>query len=132
MLCAVPTAYQPTDDVTLTDGDTITASVLLTHDIRLTRQAIRAANYDAWESRRNRQSKPFADFTDAQWAIEQAKGEKAKQELAELLASGELYVVLKGRDVYGRLLGEFWVYRRDTDELVDVAKHMAGKGHVRK
>jgi endonuclease YncB( thermonuclease family) len=132
LLSASPVAYVPTSDATSGDGDTITANVLLTDDIQLVGQSIRAANYDAWESTRYRRSKPFNEFSQAQWQAEIAKGLRAKSDLSELLGSGQLFVVLRGRDVYGRLLGEFWIYRRQSDELIDVAATMRARGHVRR
>ena len=132
LFAASPVAYLPATDITITDGDTVSASLVLTPDIQLIRQSIRSVNYDSWESFRSRRSKPFTDFTDTQWKAEQVKGAKAKDELAALVSTGDLYIVLRGRDVYGRLLAEFWVYREATDELIDVAEVMKAKGHLRK
>lgn len=133
LLCsAAPVAYFPAHSTTVSDGDTVSTTVVLTEDVHLAKQSIRAANYDAWENKRNRQSKPFSTFTDAQWKAEIAKGMRARDDLTALLSTGDLYVVITGREVYGRLLGKWYVYQAETDELIDVAKVMAAKGHVRK
>lgn len=132
VLSAAPVSYVPVKDYTVGDGDTVTGTLVLTEDIRLVNQSMRAASYDAWENKRNRRSEPFASFSDFQWRAEMLKGEKARSDLEKLLMQGEVYAVLRGREVYGRLLVDWYVYVRESDELVDVSDWMRDRGHVRK
>lgn len=109
-----------------TDGDTVSTSlVLLPCGVALYRQSIRASNYDAWEKSRLRFG---GKTTDA----EIVKGVKAKQALANILATGKLFMEpgAEPRDKYGRLLGRFVIVTTDK-RTIDVAKFMREAGHCR-
>lgn len=128
-----PVAYIPTIDAEVVDGDTIRTGLELGFGVYVERFPIRAANYDAWESSRIRRSGAFGSFTEEQWKAELAKGNAAESFLKELLKTGRLYVVLeKKRDVYGRLIGRFYVYDKKSDKLIDVADEMKINGHTRR
>jgi endonuclease YncB( thermonuclease family) len=61
-------------------------------------------------------------------------GKAAREFLTTLVASGEIHVTPQAggkRDVYGRLLGEFWL-RKPGGEWIDVAAEMKRGGHVRR
>jgi len=131
LLGVEPVAYLEISEVEVIDGDTIKAVVHLGGGVNLDKQSIRAVNYDAWESRRFRRSKPFSSFTDQQWEAEVIKGKVATNAVSELIASGKLFVVLESkRDTYGRLLGRFYVYRNGN--LFGVADELKRGGHTRR
>lgn len=117
------------------DGDTVLATVRLPWGISLGPEAVRASNYDAWEVTKARRSVEVTDD-------EIAKGKAAREFLAALVGFaangqrgvGDLYLTPNAggkRDVYGRVLGEFWL-RRPDGEWVDIAEEMKRRGHVRR
>lgn len=117
----------PIDVIEVHDGDTILARILLPWKISLGPEQIRAVNYDAWEISRARRT---VEITDG----EIAKGKAAREFVATIAKERKLYVTPQAggkRDVYGRVLAEFW-FRGDGGEWVDLGKLMTEKGHVRK
>jgi endonuclease YncB( thermonuclease family) len=109
------------------DGDTVLAIVRLPWRVSIGPESIRAANYDAWEISRARRAVEVTDD-------EIKAGKAAREFLTTLVASGEIYVTPQAggkRDVYGRLLGEFWL-RKPGGEWIDVAAEMKRGGHVRR
>lgn len=122
---ATVAAYQLVEVVAV-DGDTVNARILLPWKVSLGPESIRASNYDAYESRRNR--KTVGPITDG----EIASGKAAAKALEELLTNSRVFVVPDGngkRDAYGRILGELWLKR--DNEWVDVSAWMKEHGHVR-
>ena len=113
-------------DVTVHDGDTITATINLGWKIMLVKEHVRASNYDAWEITKTRKTVgPISDD-------EIEKGKKAKAFVEECARGARLYVVPSAsgqRDVYGRVLGEIWLSR--GNEWIALADVMREKGFVR-
>ncbi len=117
----------PVDVKEIHDGDTILATVRLPWRVSLGPEAIRAADYDAWEVSRARRTVEVTDD-------EIAAGKKAREFLVSLVAGGELHITPQAggkRDVYGRLLGELWLRKRGG-EWISVAEEMKRGGHVRR
>jgi len=113
--------------VEIHDGDSVLAAVRLPWRVTLGPEMIRAADYDAWEITKARRTVEVTDD-------EIKAGKAAREFLASLVESGELHVTPQAggkRDVYGRLLGEFWL-RKKGGEWVSVAEEMRRLGHVRK
>ena len=120
-------ALFPLTDVAVLDGDTIRADVRLPYSITLEDREIRAADYDAAESSRRRKTVKVTDE-------EIVRGKAATAALKELLAREPRLFVQpptgKGQDVYGRLLGTFYVWRRDGTWL-PLADFMRQGGFLR-
>lgn len=123
----------PATVLSVTDGDTIKADLLLPWDVTLRGQDIRENSYDAWESSKRRSSAAAGDISDA----EVLKGKLAATALKDLLGSGEVFLEpsrnskeFGARDVYGRLLGKLWVAR--GGRWIDVGHEMKRNGHDRR
>ena len=115
--------------VRVLDGDTYVAE-------RTQRFKIRLSDADTWESR-HVQRTGSDEITDE----EILRGLKAKKEVAELLASGEVYAITTPgeqgedtlRDNFGRVLARVYVRRKgDRDwETVSVGQWLRQHGHAR-
>lgn len=117
------------EGVQVIDGDTIRVEVLhLGWGVALTKQTIRAADYDAWESSYARKS---VDVT----AAEIIKGKRATAVLAELLRTKRLRIepaIGRDRDVYGRLLGVWTIVDGEAETpMQPFAELMQAGGHCR-
>lgn len=115
-------------NVAVIDGDTLVADIVFPWGVRLCGQNVRALGYDAWESRKVRQS--VGTITDA----EIAKGKLATEALRELLAASPAVYIDPGpregeRDNYGRILAN--VHYMQDGELHDVAGWARRCGHCR-
>lgn len=112
-------------NVEVTDGDTITATIELPWDISIRNQSIRALGFDAFESTYYRKS---VKITPA----EIVKGKLAKEELINLLNTGDLYVApgSESRDNYGRILA-FLIIKNSDGSTIKVDRYMVDKGHDR-
>lgn len=119
-----PECWCRVSDPFVQDCDTIHGDVLLPWGVTLRNQAIRANDYDAYESSKRRQS---VNVTDA----EVVKGKAATAALSALLKGGDLYVSpgKRDRDVYGRLLGSFVVVK--GGKRVRLADWAEENGHIR-
>lgn len=89
----------------VTDGDTVRATLDLPLNVSLVDQRIRCLGYDAYE-------------------LSELKGLEAKNELATLLADGEVFGMTDkdNFDSFGRVL--LHLYVRKNDKVIDVAKWM--------
>ena len=110
---------------TVYDGDTLTgATVELDFGVALLRQSVRLANFDAPEISRVRQT---VRVTDA----EIARGKQARDDLAALLKTGDVWISPSGdgKSVYGRLEADVWLVK--DGKQTNVVEWMKEKGHVR-
>lgn len=104
LYAAPPEPWLEVRDVRVIDGDTIAGDIVLPLGVVLDNEVIRASDYDAWESRRGRQS---VTITDGEVKL----GKQAKEALTQLVreSEGVWLVPLKHRDAYGRRLGRLYV-----------------------
>lgn len=119
---------------TIHDGDGIEhATILLGWGVAMYDRNVRDITFDTHELTRNRQTQPFASFTEAQWAAEIAAGKADKTAFETLLKKGTVYVsptVKTPYTTYDRLIGKLYVWQPDGTWL-DVAKAMKDSGHTR-
>jgi endonuclease YncB( thermonuclease family) len=119
----------PCDVVSVHDGDTLHVNVHLGFGVDLPDRTIRAFGFDAWEVTKTRhsaatESQPITDE-------EIAKGKAARDELAELLKQGQLFIEDSGeRDPYGRTSAVLWV-RMPNRGWLFVAAWMESHNHLR-
>lgn len=120
-----PASALKCDVIDVHDGDTVKVTIhcpLL--GIDAPNVSIRAYGYDAYEITRTRQT---VTVTDA----EIVKGKAARDDLAQLIAGGELWLEDSGqRDPYGRTSAWLWVKLGDGS-WVFVPKYMDDHGHLR-
>lgn len=110
------------------DGDTIGCqSVELPFTVSLRNVTIRASNYDACETTRQR----YSNTTDA----EIKRGKQAEDWLKTTIAKGDFFLVpptkVRDHDAFGRLLGEFYVYDQAEGRIIDVYLEMKHNGWLR-
>ena len=119
--------------VRVVDVDTIKGDVILPLDHVAANQTIRDSGFDGWEASKSRNSKLFADFTEAQWNEELAKGVAAKQALEKLSFGGVWYYVpaKDWKREYSRIGGKL-ILRTGSGKIVVVSEWAAENGHVRK
>lgn len=104
---AEPNRY-PVKFAEVHDADTFIVDVQLDFELSLVGQKIRAADCDAWEVSRVRQT---VTITDA----ELVKGKQARDAAAKLFATRPIFMSVGKplRDVYGRILGQLWIQNAD-------------------
>lgn len=114
------------------DADTIYAERLhIGFGVELHAEKIRAADYDAWESKRYRRGKNITDE-------ELRKGRLAANELRELLAGHRLFAYpvsgKRSRGSFGRLLANFRYCKLDepAELSLQLRLWMRDRGHIRK
>ena len=118
--------YVEIDVISVHDGDTIKANVILPGKVSLINENVRF-DYDAWEvGHRNGKN-----ITDA----EKIKGQKAKKDFEELLENSDKvygeFFSKDTRDSFGRLLIKPTLKMKDGS-IVELNKYMADKGNIRK
>lgn len=124
----VPDIYVRTENVKVTDGDTIDCDICFPWHVTLKGETIRAGDYDAWESSKKRQSVKVTDD-------EVRRGKIAADDLRELLKTGTLYLSPlpnEDRDNYGRILATLLLVDNKTQQCVFVSEYMKAHGHCRK
>lgn len=120
-----PTFAKPVKVLSVHDGDGLRGTVDLGYGLSYTPKAgIRAADYDAWEVNKVRQTVVVTDE-------EVAKGKVARDDLKALFATGQVFLEDAGElDPHGRLIAILWV--RDTKgKWIFVAGWMEAHGHLR-
>jgi len=117
------------------DVDTVRGDVRLPWGAGILDKSIRANGFDGWEVDKTRKGvAPFSSFTEAQWSVETAKGEKARDEVRALAKGGRVYVQWNIKDensVYGRIEGPLWIVKANG-EVVELRSWAILNGHVRK
>ena len=121
--------FVPIEIITVHDGDTLRADVMLPWGVTLRNRTVRLLGVDCWEVARNRRT--VGEITDE----ELAKGRAARDALDTMLASC-IYIYLKPppehdeHDPYGRLHGELFAVDRKGLKI-DVARWLRDHGHAR-
>lgn len=106
------------------DGDTFKVEIIVPEfDVKILNQIIRAANYDAFETSKRRQSVKVTDE-------EIIKGKECKEFISTLLKNNKLYIIPRGHDVYGRRLGRLFL-SNDNQGFIDLADIMKEAGFLR-
>ena len=130
-LCLAADPVAPTSAVLCTvievhDGDTIIADMHLPFGIDLPRRSIRLYGADALEVSRTRQTVGF--ITDE----ELAKGKIARDDLAKLLKTCDLYAEDSGHgDPYGRPSAILWAKPKDGKPWILIAAWLEQRGYLR-
>jgi hypothetical protein len=124
-----PTCAVPLTILSVLDGDTIKADIRCPFGLTIRDRTIRAADFDAWESSRHRQTVNVTD-------VEIVRGKKAQKELTLLLSNDngfddwKLYAEDTGRqDAYGRILAVLWI--RENEGWTRLGSWMRDRFHVR-
>jgi endonuclease YncB( thermonuclease family) len=123
LLAQPHTVAVPCENVRILDGDTVRADLRLSFGVTIRDKTLRAADYDAWELSRHRQTVNVTD-------VELVRGREAKAALEQLVSQGQLHAEDTGKqDAYGRLLAVLWAKR--GGEWLSVAEFMEAGYHVR-
>lgn len=124
---APPPCYVPIEVLSVHDGDTLKANIVLPFgSVVLREQNIRLQGFDAWEINRIRQTVVITEE-------ELHKGREAKAALIKLLTATGTRVYAQPSDdkgAYGRVSAVLAVQQADG-KLVDVASWMKERGHGR-
>lgn len=116
----------------VTDGDTIKTEVRLPFGFKVAPAgAFKLGVFRLYGINAPETHRP-GGLTEAQWAIEKAKGEKAKARLIALLPVGTtVFIQSKKPDKYGRFLGVVWLRIEDfLDEPKSVNAQLLTEGLV--
>lgn len=130
LLGQVPPEEQPNvplyalHNIEVKDGDTIRADIVLPFGVALLGQDIRAADYDAPEISRHRQTVQITDE-------ELKQGMIAKRFISDFILVNKVYIspYKKTRDVYGRILG--LLYYEDQGKVKSLGNLMKERGFIR-